>query len=89
MFIGREPGPALRMFSAKYFLTTDILEHNKFVMATLNSGPFGLTGPETPFSCLKLCAFTYLVIVGPNIAVEKQHLAESILRHRGRWRFMI
>ena len=41
--LGREPGPAIRMFSANYFqynfLITDTLNHSKLVMSTPNSGP--------------------------------------------------
>ena len=50
--ISREPGPALRMFSATFFSLVFLgtLGHRKFVMTTPNSGRHGarnpLFGPE-------------------------------------------
>ena len=51
--IGWEPGPGLRMFSAKFFhyhfLLTYTVGHRKFVMTTPNSGPFALRGQKNLF----------------------------------------
>ena len=82
--IGREPGPGLRMFSAKFFhydfLITYTMSHRKFVMTTLNSGPFALRGLKKTFSGLKLGIFKYCVTVTSEIDIETPYLAESFFR---------
>ena len=66
------------MFSAKCFhydfLITYTVGHRKFVITTLNSGP------NTPFSGLKLGIFKYCVTVTSEIDIETPYLAESIFR---------
>ena len=82
--IDREPGPCLRMFSAKFFhyhfLLSYAVGHRKFVMTIPNSGPFALREPKKTFSCLKLCIFKYCVTVASDIDIETPYLAESIFR---------
>ena len=71
------------------FLITYTVGHRKFVMTTLNSGPFALRGPKKNFSGLKLGIFKYCVTVTSDIDIETPYLAESIFRYQGRLLCMI
>ena len=71
------------MFFAKFFhyifLITYTVGHRKFVMTTLNSGPFALRGQKN-LSGLKLGIIKYGVTVTSDIDIETPYLAESIFR---------